>query len=89
VRALAAPFTVNTMPEGTLKAFAQHGEVAAMLAPDGGDCEKVLAAFGKAGIDIDALAKRLQDEGAASFDKSWTDLMSRIESKSAVMRKAS
>jgi transaldolase len=89
VKALAAPFTVNTMPEGTLKAFAQHGEVGAMLAPDGGDCEKVLAAFAKAGIDTDALAKRLQDEGAASFDKSWNDLMACIESKSAVMRKAS
>jgi transaldolase len=89
VKALAAPFTVNTMPEGTLKAFAKHGEIGAMLAPDGGDCEKVLAAFAKSGIDIDALAKRLQDEGAASFDKSWNDLMSCIESKSAVMRKAS
>jgi transaldolase len=89
VKALAAPFTVNTMPEGTLKAFAQHGEIGAMLAPDGGDCEKVLAAFSKAGIDIDALANRLQEEGAASFDKSWNDLMACIESKSAVMRKAS
>jgi transaldolase len=89
VKALAAPFTINTMPEGTLKAFAQHGEIGALLAPDGGDCEKVLAAFAEAGIDIDALAKRLQDEGAASFDKSWNDLMTCIESKSAVMRKAS
>ena len=89
VKALAAPFTVNTMPEGTLKAFAQHGEVGAMLAPDGGDCEKVLAAYAKAGIDVAALAKKLQDEGAASFDKSWNDLMTCIESKSAVMRKAS
>jgi len=89
VKALAAPFTVNTMPEGTLKAFAQHGEIGAMLAPDGGDCEKVLAAFAKAGIDINALANRLQEEGAASFDKSWNDLMACIESKSAVMRKAS
>jgi transaldolase len=89
VKALAAPFTVNTMPEGTLKAFAQHGEVGAMLPPDGGDCEKVLAAYAKAGIDVAALAKKLQDEGAASFDKSWNDLMTCIESKSAVMRKAS
>jgi transaldolase len=89
VKALAAPFTVNTMPEATLKAFAQHGEIGAMLTPEGGDCEKVLAAFDKSGIDIDALAKRLQDEGAASFDKSWNDLMACIESKSAVMRKAS
>jgi transaldolase len=89
VKSLAAPFTVNTMPDGTLKAFADHGEVGASLAPDGGDCEKVLAAFGKAGVDIDALAKSLQDEGADSFDKSWNDLIARIESKSAVMRKAS
>ena len=56
VKALAAPFTVNTMPEGTLKAFADHGEVGEVLAPDGGDCERVLADFAKAGIDIDALA---------------------------------
>jgi transaldolase len=89
VKALAAPFTVNTMPEGTLKAFGQHGEVGATLAPDGGDCEQVLAAFAKAGIDVDALAKTLQDEGAASFNKSWSDLVSRIEAKSATMRKAS
>src|SRR5262249_29499376 len=59
------------------------------LAPDGGDCEKVLGAFSNAGIDIDALAQKLQDDGAASFDKSWNDLMACIESKSAVMRKAS
>ncbi len=89
IKALAAPFTVNTMPEGTLKAFAQHGEAGAMLAPDGGDCERVLADFAKAGIDIDALARKLQDDGATSFDKSWNDLMACIESKSAVMRKAS
>ena len=89
VKALAAPFTINTMPNATLEAFAQHGEVGAMLPPDGGDCEKALAAFAKAGIGIDALAKRLQDEGAVSFDKSWSDLMARIESKSAVVRKAS
>jgi transaldolase len=88
VKALAAPFTVNTMPEGTLKAFAQHGEIGATLAPDGGDCEKVLAAFAKADIAIDALAKRLQQEGTASFDKSWNDLMACIEAKSTVMRKA-
>jgi transaldolase len=88
VKALAAPFTVNTVPEGTLEAFAQHGEIGAMLAPDGGDCEKVLAAFAQSGIDIDALAKRLQEEGATSFDRSWNDLMGCIESKNAVMRKA-
>jgi transaldolase len=89
VKALAAPFTVNTMPEGTLKAFGEHGDVGEALAMDGGDCEAVLAEFAKAGIDVDALAVRLQDEGAASFVKSWHDLMDRIAAKGAEMRKAS
>src|SRR5246500_4885485 len=71
VKALAAPFTINTMPEGTLRAFGDHGEVSETLAPDGGACESVLANFTKAGIDIDAIAARLQEEGAASFVKSW------------------
>jgi transaldolase len=88
VRALAAPFTVNTIPEGTLKAFADHGETGQVLAPDGGDCETVLASFTKAGIDITALAARLQDEGASSFVKSWSNLMTRIDSKHVAMRKA-
>ena len=89
VKALAAPFTVNTMPEATLKAFGDHGEIGEMLAPDGGDCEAVLASFVKAGVDIDALATRLQDEGASSFAKSWSDLMNCIDSKSAAIRRAS
>jgi transaldolase len=89
VKALAAPFTVNTMPEGTLKAFADHGEVGQVVASDGGDCETVLANFAKAGIDIAALATRLQDEGASSFVKSWNDLMERIDSKRVAIRKAS
>src|SRR5262249_44799588 len=89
VKALAAPDTINTMPDSTLKAFADHGEVADVLPPDGGDCEKVLADFAKAGIDVDALAVRLQEEGAVSFVKSWNDLMACIESKSATFRKAS
>jgi transaldolase len=89
VDALGAPFTVNTMPEGTLKAVADHGKPAPVLPVDGGDSETVLASFGKAGIDIDALAGRLQDEGAASFVKSWNDLMACIASKSAAVRKAS
>jgi transaldolase len=89
VEALAAPFTVNTMPEGTLKAFGDHGEVGGVLAPAGGDCETVLAAFAEAGIDVDALAARLQDEGAASFVKSWNDLIACIKSKSDAIRKAS
>lgn len=89
VRALAAPFTVNTMPEDTLRAFADHGEVGDMLAPDGGDCARVLASFTRAGIDIDGVAARLQNEGASSFVKSWNDLMACIDSKRTVIRKAS
>ncbi len=85
IEALAAPFTVNTMPEATLKAFAEHGKVAAAAPADGGDCESVLAAFRAAGIDIDALAARLQSEGAASFVKSWNELMGVIASKSAAL----
>jgi transaldolase len=89
VKSLAAPFTVNTMPEGTLKAFGDHGNIGATLAADGGDCDAVLASFAKAGVDIDALAARLQDEGAASFVKSWNDLMACIDGKAKAMRKAS
>ena len=89
VKALAAPFTINTMPEGTLKAFSEHGEASGTLAVDGGDCEAVLARFRAAGIDIDALAQRLQDEGAASFVKSWNDLMDLVGTKGQAMRKAS
>jgi transaldolase len=87
VKALAAPLTVNTMPEGTLKAFADHGEVGALLTADGGDCEDVLAAFVTAGIDVEALAARLQEEGAASFVKSWNDMMAVIGSKCAALEK--
>jgi transaldolase len=88
VAALAAPFTVNTMPEPTLKAFGDHGSVGDVLAPNGGDCETVLAAFDNAGVDVDALARQLQDEGASSFVKSWNDLMMCISSKRAAIRKA-
>ena len=89
IKALAAPFTVNTMPEGTLKALADHGDIGPMLPADGGDCEDVLAQFAKAGIDVDALAAQLQDEGAKSFVKSWNELMAVIASKSAALAKAS
>src|SRR2546421_8714628 len=75
IKALAAPFTVNTMPEGTLNALADHGDLGGMLPADGGDCEDVLARFARAGTDIDALAARLQDEGARAFVKSWNELM--------------
>jgi transaldolase len=89
VKALAAPFTVNTMPEATLKAFGDHGDVGATLAVDGGDCAAVLASFAKAGVDLDALAARLQDDGAASFVKSWNDLMTCVDGKASAIRKAS
>ncbi|HXW21332.1 MAG TPA: transaldolase family protein, partial [Rhodomicrobium sp.] len=88
IKALAAPFTVNTMPEGTLKAFADHGDAIAIMPADGGDGEEMLARFAKAGVDIDELAATLQDEGAKSFVKSWKDLMQVIASKSAMLEKA-
>ena len=85
IKALAAPFTVNTMPEGTLKALAQHTDLGPLLPADGGDCEEALGRFAKSGIDVDRLAAQLQDEGAKSFVKSWNDLMSVIASKSAAL----
>jgi transaldolase len=88
VKAFAAPLTVNTIPEATLKAFADHGEVGAAMRTDGGDCEQVLAQFSKAGVDIDALAAKLQQDGAAAFVKSWNELMGVITSKSAALEKA-
>jgi transaldolase len=88
IKALAAPFTVNTMPEGTLKALAEHSELGAILPADGGDCEEVLAQFAKAGIDVEVLAAQLQDEGAKSFVQSWNDLMAVLSSKSAALAKA-
>ncbi len=89
VKALAAPLTVNTMPEGTLRALEDHGDIGEILPPDGGDCEEILARFARAGIDVDALAAQLQDEGAQSFVKSWNDLMDVIAGKCAALEKAS
>jgi len=89
VRALAAPFTVNTMPDGTLKALADHGTLGGILTADGGDSAEVLARFTGAGVDVDALATRLQDEGAKSFVNSWQELMAVIATKSADLAKAS
>src|SRR5215813_7751836 len=88
IKALAAPLTVNTMPEGTLKALGDHGEVREILPADGGDCEEVLAQFAKAGVNVDQLAAQLQDEGAKSFVSSWHELMEVIASKSAALGKA-
>ncbi len=86
VKSLAAPFTVNTMPEATLKALAEHTDLGPILPADGGDCEEVLAQFAKAGVDIDALAAQLQDDGAKSFVKSWNELMAVIKSKEADLK---
>jgi transaldolase len=88
VKALAAPFTVNTMPEGTLHALADHGDIREIMSADGGDCEAVLDQFAKADVDIDALATRLQDEGAKAFVNSWNELMDVIASKSATLANA-
>jgi transaldolase len=87
IKALAAPLTVNTMPEATLKAFGDHGDVGPLMAADGGGCEAVLKQFEGAGVDLAGLAARLQDEGAKSFVNSWTDLMSVIASKSAKLKR--
>jgi transaldolase len=89
IKALAAPLTVNTMPEGTLKALADHGALDGILAADAGDSDEMLGRFAAAGIDVGALANQLQDEGAKSFVSSWRDLMDVIASKSAILHKAS
>jgi transaldolase len=81
IKALAAPFTANTMPEATLNALADHGKLALPMAMDGGDCESVLAQFSRAGVDVDNLATRLQDEGAVSFAKSWNEMLGVVATK--------
>jgi len=81
VESLAAPFTINTMPDKTLLAFAEHGRVGELLPPDGGDAEDVLARFNEAGIDTDELAAQLQREGAEAFDASWKELLDSIASE--------
>ena len=88
IKALAAPFTVNTMPEATLLAFADHGSLAEPMPVDGGDAENMIARFAQAGIDHDRLAANLQNEGAESFVQSWKDLLASIGSKSAAVKAA-
>jgi transaldolase len=88
VKGLAAPLTVNTMPEGTLKAFAEHGELGPQLRADGGDSGKVLNKFREAGVNLDALATKLQEDGAASFVASWNDLLGVIASKGSSLARA-
>jgi transaldolase len=89
VEALAAPETIDTMPEKTLLAYAKEGKVAGVMQPDGSDAEKVLAQFAKAGVDVQALAKQLQLEGAQSFVKSWKELMQSLLDKSKMLAAAS
>ena len=81
VKALAAPYTVNTMPEATLNALADHGKLGSLLAADGGDAEPVLARHAQCGVNLTALAAQLQDEGAQSFIKSWNELLARLAQK--------
>jgi transaldolase len=81
VKALAAPFTINTMPDATLLAFADHGTLGESMPADGGDAEAILAKFVQAGIDHDQLAADLQREGAESFVKSWDELLATIGSR--------
>ena len=87
VKSLAAPHSVNTIPEKTLLALADHGEIDAMLAHDGGDAEEVLDRFTQAGVDLDALATKLQQDGAAAFVKSWDALLASIAEKSSLCEK--
>lgn len=86
VNALAAPNTINTIPEKTLLAFGDHGNVTVTLPRDGGDCERVLSEFGRAGIDLDQLAADLQSQGAKAFDESWSKLLDAIEAKGKVLQ---
>jgi transaldolase len=81
LEALAAPFTINTIPDKTLKAFAEHGRVGELMPADGGDAEEVLAEFAKAGVERLVLAEKLQREGAEAFDESWRSLLDSIERK--------
>jgi transaldolase len=85
IEAFASPCTVNTMPEPTLKAFADHGQITDLFPSDGGNAEQVLAEFVENGVDVAALAARLQEEGKESFSKSWDDLLKTIESRSGVV----
>ena len=85
VEALAAPDTIDTIPEKTLKAFADHGQVPRIMAVDGGDTEAVLARFARAGVDVDALATQLQIDGAKAFVKSWQELLGRIAARNAAL----
>ena len=85
VHGLAAPFTINTLPDKTLEAFYDHGEVGEPMAADGGDCDEVLAQFGAAGVDVAALAAKLQSDGASAFVDSWHELLDRISAQCSAL----
>jgi transaldolase len=85
---LAAPLTVNTMPEKTLKEYADHGTMAPLVTHGGGDAEAVLGRFAANGVDLDALAAKLQNDGAGSFVKSWNELMEGLAAKSGTLKAA-
>jgi transaldolase len=88
VKSLAAPHSVNTMPEKTLLALADHGEIGAMLPHDGGDAEEILGRFAKAGVDVNAVAAELQRDGAGAFVASWKELLACLVDKSQTLKKA-
>ena len=81
IEALAAPFTINTMPEATLHAFADHGTIGELMPADGGNANQTLASFAEIGIDYRALGEQLQQDGANAFDKSWKSLLASIAAK--------
>jgi transaldolase len=85
VHGLAAPFTINTMPDATLQAFYDHGEVGEPMPADGGDSDAILARFTGAGVDVAELAAKLQTDGAKSFVTAWNDLMERISTQRTVL----
>jgi len=87
VTSLAAPDTINTMPEKTLRAFADHGRIEGVMAEDGGDCDAMIERIGRAGVDSRALAAQLQKEGAQAFVKSWNELLQRIAEKAGGFKK--
>jgi transaldolase len=87
IEALAAPDTINTIPDKTLLAFADHGQLKGAMSSDGGDAEQVIDEFRRAGVDDAALADRLQVEGAKAFDKAWRDLLDCIAAKSEAVKK--
>ena len=86
IKELAGPYTVNTMPEKTLLAFADHGEIGNLFPVEGGEYDNLIYQFIKAGVDLETLAATLQDEGAKSFVKSWDELISVIGSKTKQLK---